>query len=259
MLHSPFPVPERILFYGPAGVGKTYAYLKIADWLQRSKSDAKMYILDTDRTVERMLVTEFSHLTNVEHKVCINWKTLTEATREFVSKARAQDWVVCDMIGPQAWKHAQNHFAYTVHQLDEEEGVGEYLLQKRAQARGNKPVGVAEGWDWQFINGVYGDWFDKFAYGDFHALAVAGIDATSENDDKSTKITFGPLGAKPKGQKDLAHAFHTVIMVQAQRKGMELKPKLTTAKDRGRELLDDTEITDFAMGYLVNKAGWKLA
>ena len=67
MLRSPGSDPERILAMGPFWSGKTFSWLKIADWAQRTGSPAHFYVLDTDSAVTRMLNASgnFSHLTNV--------------------------------------------------------------------------------------------------------------------------------------------------------------------------------------------------
>ena len=65
MLSSPYSGYERILLYGSTGTSKTYSWLNIARWSQRTKSPALFHCLDTDNAITDQLDQEFSDLKNV--------------------------------------------------------------------------------------------------------------------------------------------------------------------------------------------------
>ena len=54
-LHHPGGTIERIALMGGPGGGKTRAWLSIADFARKTKSDAQFYVIDTDFAAERML------------------------------------------------------------------------------------------------------------------------------------------------------------------------------------------------------------
>ncbi len=117
------------------------------------------------------------------------------------------------------------------------------------------------------INRLHRDMTNAILRTPAHVYATAGQKAMGEKIEKETRLIFGPLGVMPSGQKNLAHIFHTVLLKKQTRGGAggsEVKWTMTTAKDRGRVMMDDTEVGDvagggFTVAYLVKCAGWKMA
>ena len=68
---------ERILVYGGTGSGKSTGWLTIA----RQQPDNTFYCIDTDKSVARLLGTEFKDVKNVKIFPCRTWqvcdKTIT--------------------------------------------------------------------------------------------------------------------------------------------------------------------------------------
>lgn len=100
---------ERILVFGGAGMGKTYDWLCLARMSQKTGSEAKFYVVDTDATVDRMLATEFAELTNVEFHPVYDWAQLVSTINEFQRGMKPDDWLVVDLLSP-SWDMVQEYF-----------------------------------------------------------------------------------------------------------------------------------------------------
>src|SRR3974390_1833081 len=97
MLHPPGRRRERILLYGASGSGKSTAWLTVAEWIHKTKSDAIVYAIDTDRTWDDMepyaghldkLVTAYPGTT---------WDQIRDAIRRLSGLGAEDDWLVVDM------------------------------------------------------------------------------------------------------------------------------------------------------------------
>ena len=87
-----------------------------------------------------------------------------------------------------------------------------------------------------------------------HRFFTATPEPLRDTDAKELKIMFAEYGIRPKGQKAMAYAMHTVLITNTM--GGEFF--LTTVKDRERERLTRSEVKDFAMDYLCKIGGWTL-
>lgn len=256
MALAPHPgISERILVMGGWGQGKTYDWLSIARLAKQTGSEAKFYVLDTDNAVGHMLAMEFEGLAvesggNVVLYPCFDWRMLTKALDEILTKMRPADWLVVDLISP-TWDWVQEFFTEEVFAKD----LDQYFLEAR---KANKQSGGGfEGWkDWPVINGLYKSFQNKLLRVPGHLYATASVDIiNNETVDKDIKIAFGPHGVKPKGQKHTPHFFHTVLWKNSARQG---EWRIITIKDRGREMLAGQPVANFAVTYLKNVAGWTL-
>lgn len=246
-LHSPAPFGERILVMGGPGSGKTFDFLKTAELHQQSGSDARFTVFDTDNAMERMLYTDFSHLTNVNVLPVWSWEDIMRHAPT-IAAMRPQDWCSVDLLSP-TWDMVQEYFTAQVF----DQSLGNFFLAAR-QADKKQSF---EGWkDWPVINQLYRTFMQQLLRAPCNVYATATTDVIrADTDTRETINVFGHIGVKPKGQKHTPHFFHTVLWKVQHGQGW----KVTTAKDRGRELMVGMDVTNFPMQYLVAKAGWKMA
>ncbi|MEM0135501.1 MAG: hypothetical protein QXU18_09830, partial [Thermoplasmatales archaeon] len=91
-LHNPNELTERIELFGYPGTSKSYSWLTIAKWAQKTGSRAKFYCIDTDNSVKRALSRTFKELNNVEYSSCFTWDQVTKETDKFLEKIKPNDW-----------------------------------------------------------------------------------------------------------------------------------------------------------------------
>jgi hypothetical protein len=239
---------ERILVMGYWKVGKSKTWLDIVRWIIKTKSDAKVYVLDTDYAVDRMS-EQIEGFEKVVEWIDVNddWRTLVNGTQDFAKKVQPQDWMVVDMAnGP--WDYVQ---AYYTEQVFEKPIDQFFLDQKKA---GGKGLAGAYGENWGIINKLYRGWIMPYLQAPCHKLVCVPADRIDrDNDGKELQDLFGRYGVKPVGQKALGHQFHSVLLLS---KGGPGKYTISTVGDRGRDELKDEPISDFVMQYLVKIAGW---
>ena len=259
MAFSPrYNLRERILVMGGPGTGKSYAWLTIAAMSAKTKSDAKFYCIDTDESIQRMMMEEFSELSNVIVEPAQGWGELCVALERCRSVIRPQDWLIADMIYP-VWEEAQSYFIQEVMG----KSAGEYFLNIRREMEAAKKKASSlyqegfDGWkDWSVINMLYNDWIQNFAFNTrANIFATTAVDKVGDREDKANRMLFGEFGVKPRGQKRLGHQFHTVLWLQNPKMG---EWGLTTIKDRGRNRLLGNPLKNFSIDYMVKVAKWKL-
>jgi AAA domain len=248
---------ERILNYGKEGTGKTNAWLSIAE----AYPDVPFFCMDTDDSVQRLLETDFTELQNITTRVVQTWEDFDLAATEFLRKAdeyvsnvditRKEDypWVIVD-FSDATWDMVQNYFTEQVF----DQGVAEFFLHARKQMRGKAgQLQPLEGWtDWQVINKVYQTRWTALTKGGgpYHLYITSGSKEISGMENRSL---YKSLKRMPTGEKRMPHRVHTVLMSSVDKDGWYL----SSAKDRGRELLDDKKMPNFAISYLMKVAGWE--
>lgn len=251
---------ERILVYGYPGSGKSYQFLKIADFVR--PTGAQCYVLDTDDAYSRLLETEFRHLAvdsggNVHVFPAFDWQEWEEGFVWISEQARPGDWVCIDRAD-QAWEAVQEYYVTQVFG----QKMGDFFLKARTEleeALKKNPKAkqvVLEGdKDWQVINRLYKqEWFQLIRPSFPANLYVVTAASTIEKRDESIiKETYGWIGAKPTGQKHLAHQTHTNFYFAYT--GDEWR--VTTVKDRGRKHFDHQKLVSLPHQYLLSVAGWK--
>lgn len=248
---------ERILGYGGEGTGKTYAWLSAAE----AYPNAPFFCIDTDDTTERMIETEFTELDNVEEFLVSNWEEFEDAANE-VKKAVAKvakgtasppreetPWVVLDMVDA-LWEWVSDYYIQEVFKKD----IGEYFLMKRKEMKPTaKKLEMLSGWtDWTVIKKVYHGAISPLLQSSHHHLFLAAS-VGAVRGDRGTKDLYHRFKAMPTGEKRTGHRVHTVLYFGAGRKGWVL----SSVKDRGRELVQNLELHDFASQYLQQIGGWR--
>jgi|GEM_PF-2872690 len=257
---------ETILVYGDSDVGKTFQYLKLADWHQRRGSDARFFGICTpgnDWTKFFLPGAEFEHLANVHFENATVIQDYFDVYDKVIKRARPKphDWLNVDVLGD-SWGAAQEEYA--------EREWGTDLGSKWATEGGRYPIGGAD-WPWGSINSRH----KAFAQNRVirfpgHLYCCAWDRAPGEKDDKDKlgQATFGMIGRWPVGQKDEYRRFDTVIHLSFNGRHERVA---RTAKERGgRRRLGEVvqrgkaepihvgePINDLFKDYLLKIARWK--
>ena len=253
MLQPPPGIRERILGMGGFGSGKTTMYLNIAKWSQETGSDARFYVIDTDKAVSHMLsvpTSQYAGLQNIILTEVSDFPEYVDALNVANAAIRpGLDWLCVDFAS-QAWEAAQEHYVSEIYKS----GMSEFFLQQAKLRGGDSPL---DGWkDWGVINRLYKDFSSRVLKCEGHVFMIAGAKALGDKEDRSVRALFGSHGVRPTGQKHLGHIPHTVLLTRVATPG---EVYLTTIKDRERPPLDGaTQLNEFAIDYLVTVAGWKL-
>lgn len=271
---------ERILAYGPAGAGKTYAAMQtIAKALGPGE---RAYIIDIDNAWGRMLETDGAELGlsvveeyqngvrdqeyedpdgNVVLWHCRGWEASTTALRKSLEKAGRNDWIVVDSMS-WLWDDVLAWYIEKTHGTE----LPEFLMQARMQqVRAGKTTakeGATGGQDavlveWNFINPV---WSKHVATPLVNAhchiyLCSEAKEARSDGrQDKQLSQLYEQIGWLPKTQKRVGNNVQTILYLGVSKTGVY---RVTTVKDRGREKLDEVEWSDMGSTYLRQTAGWK--
>lgn len=266
---------ERILVYGPGGVGKTNGALSIARGL--SKSPATFYIIDNDNAYDRLLETDYTDLLVREDYFsgkrdtqfeapngtliiyrCNGWAENQWALEQAFERAGKDDWIIIDKMtllwsGIQAWYVKQ---AYGM-------AVDDWFMAAKAKQveknDGKKHTAVEELFhDWGFINPVYTENVrNRVLNARCHLYMTADMSGLSGQEDDETKKLYAAVGAKPDGQKKVGHDSHGVFVLGRDGRFGGEKWVLTTVKERGRQRLTGWEYGDMFEGYLKTIGGWR--
>ena len=245
---SPHRTRESMLNFGGPGSGKTTDYFHIA-----KKIDGRLYVIDTDRTVDIFLESdEYAELEpRVEKVEPFEWPDYIDFTKKAVKNATKDDWFIVDMVS-EPWNAVQEHFAERIYGQD----LGEYwtgYLEKLSASDGKGSKSPFDGQtDWQAINKMYKQFQRLILAFPGHVYLASGEKKINDHLDGAdvTRLYKDANGHKPEGQKHLGHIVRTVMRSNGQR--------ITTVKDRQRELVRGVKINDFALDYLVAVAGWKV-
>lgn len=269
------PIKERLMLFGPPGVGKTHVFWTIARWHQELGSDAMFYGINTDNSYEALWTNpEFQGLENVAWEQVGNYQEYIDAARKFTRQMRSQDWISLD-LADHAWHGAQDEYARAKSKgnLDD---MGDMWLEG---GPGDYPIG---GWEWGMPNArLRALTNNQLIRAPGHLLVVAGQkELLTESSSGKTKedpkigMVFKHAGYKPVNIKpeDL-YRYHTIIHVDASDVDFNTGRPVTeflTAKERwgnrkrlGRPMSNGRRwkgevVEDFFMDYLVNIAGWEM-
>lgn len=264
-LHPTGPY-ERILVTGEWGSGKSKAWLKWAEWIQRTGASSRVFVIDTDTAWQRMgwglgwdqPPNQFVWVTD-----CENYDQALNAVTSYRRAAQPQnnDVLVIDMID-KLWDYAQAAFSEKAFG----ENITEWLLDVRR--KGENPGGDY-GVNWSTINRLYGDFINNVIRFPGHVVACSPVEDVKEpnrdgkgGDDPQIRQMFGRLKKKPRGQKNLPFQFHSILLMQ-DTSGAAVGPwKMTTMKERdvgamAREKMEGVDVKDFVLDYLIKRGGWK--
>jgi hypothetical protein len=230
---------ERILVYGSAGSGKSYAWLSLA----RLNPEAIFHCIDTDASIDRMLQTEFRDLKNVKVHLARTWQKC-EITAALIEKeAKTGDWIVIDMVDS-LWDFVRADYIQNIFGKK----IDEYYMEIRKSMKGGTKIEALKGWiDWEPINKTYQDLLNHLCYDlpQFNIFFTAAAANISSPDEQDLKDIFESIGAKPEGEKRNWRRVHTVLYLCHTTD----RYVMTTAKDRGRKRFFAEQVTNFAEQY----------
>lgn len=241
--------PERIMLYGDAGSGKSYAALSIAKRLP--EITVRIAEVDWTSTCDRLLDGEFAGVTNVEVRTAYpdEWEEQLELSAWLRKDTRPGDFAVFDSL-THSWAAVQEWFVGEVFKNDPDQ----YWVDKRKEET-TKANGF-DGWeDWPYIKKQHNIVYKNLARVPGHLLITAEQTAIADGDKKDDRQLF-TNGFRPAGRKQMAHLPATVAHLARAHNGDRT---ITTLKDRGRGLVQGAAYGDFFRDYLVKVAGWKLA
>jgi hypothetical protein len=244
-----FP-PERILFFGAAGAGKSKAAHSIAVRLAATGSRNKMTVVDTDYSWRRFLAAE-GDPGNILIREAGDWESYARYIGE-AQKQQPNDWVTIDHIGV-AWEMAQDSYITRAYGRD----PVDFLLEQKKTMKKSAGMGAALSGmgDWPFIKRMYRSAMNDLLYqSKLHVIGITTAEKIWESDAPDTLATYNQLGGKPGGEKHLDYGFHSVLQC-----GQNHAQKfwwISTAKDRGRPTFRREPMADFSELYLIGVCGW---
>jgi len=256
VITSPHRFKERILAYGGAGVGKSSITLNIA----RYQPDAHFHVIDLDysMTYERLLATEYADVYDqgnvTVHECDPEWDVFVDTLAEIVRDANPEtDWLTIDPV-TMTWDMVQGWWLDTVQGTN----IADYMATLRRDTADSKEysAALAEAMQWPAINKQYQQKF----YGQFHrwrghSILCCEAAELGRQEDGDVRDLYGFIGYKPKGQKTMPHVSATNVFLDHPKRDVW---RMTTAKDRGRELLEKQPLEEFALDYLVEVGGWDI-
>jgi phage terminase small subunit len=240
---------ERILVFGPAGAGKSRAWLSIA----RHFPSKQFYCIDSDDSIERMLMDEeFDGMTNVHVYNTTGWRESEQHLATIQGIIRPDDWIVADMLCSQ-WDFVQNFFVEQIFGKQKDE----YFLEVRKTLKpGASKMETLKGWiDWNVINALYQDWINSICYRmkSNVFLAAKGV-SLGDKDEKEVVDLLSHIGIKPEGEKRNMFRVHTVLMLRRDKDNWIM----STVKDRARRYVERLQVRDFALQYGMAIAKWEI-
>lgn len=254
-LKSPHKFKERILLFGGGGAGKTTAVLSIA----RHTVEGKFWIIDNDYSYayERALATEFTEVDPDRIEVIevdADWEECIAAIDRVLAEGDPEhDWLIIDPFSPM-WSYVQTWMSTRVHGAD----IDEYMIDLRKESSDRKEFAksLGDSMNWPIVDRVWTERVLKpLRRWKGHMILVCEATETSNKfDDDEVKSLFGHLGVKPAGQKRSHHIASTNLLLSKSGHGQYT---MSTAKDRNREEMERAEVTDFALDYLRDVAGWE--
>lgn len=270
-LRAPTRRRERILLYGPAGGGKSTAWLDVAEWSHKTKATIRMPVLDTDKAWDDMAPYD-DHLDKiVEPFACPDWDSIRSSIRKIEAGGYEPDDILVVDMAHRIWDRAQEGFFEQVFGKE----IDEFFVM--AQRDRQKAISGEYGTNWQAINKMYAA-FSKLIMNSFPGhVIVCTSGARIWQDDKGsithegdrklvvTYPDFAKIGYRPQGQKDLPHAFRTILFLQDSPAGWrwstakERNPPGSSEGDPGyRAYYAGEQMKSFTKNYLIKVAGWKL-
>lgn len=255
-LRSPHMFPERLLLFAGGGGGKTEACLQIA----RHIGLGHMHVYENDISFawDRALATDFQDVDQAG-KVTLNpadgtWQNTLETVTNMVGSADANagDWIVLDSMTP-TWEQVRSWY---LQQVYGEDAAG-YLINLKKEYADDMSAyakALADSMNYDIINKEYNRLYGLlFKWkGNLAVTAEAAQIGTREGDEE--KMIFGHLGYKPAGQKRLHYIASTNVFLVHRSRDVWV---MSTAKDRNRDDMENAQVENFALDYLVQVAGWK--
>ncbi len=247
---------ETILFFGPAGTGKSYNLLSMV----RMMPGHNFYVLDTDD--DYYASTDGEDLPNLIILPGRDWNDDTREVLRVKHEARQGDFLVLDMLDT-TWDHVQSYYTEQVFGQD----LADFYLKARISMKPDEKSGSAlDGWrDWGLINKLYFSWWQDIMSTPCHIIAMAKAGEVGKGEDREIQMLSAPFGIKPTGQKQTAHRFHSIFITGSVKKPMDpanptasgLNWILTTYRERWkRPYWNRYVINNFFLEYGVGIAKW---
>lgn len=244
---------ERILAMGSYGAGKTNSWINVAGWHKKRKEPGKFYVIDTDHTTERSMEgLELPATVWIPNE----WPEYGAIKKQILSLAKPDDWLVIDTVD-RVWDMAQEGFSEQVFGKE----IDEWFLEFRKSNKSGNAFQGDYGINWQVINRMYHGFMGLVTRFPGHVFCCTPADPIQQpnrsgegGDSVETRNLYGRYGFKPRGQKQLGHLFHTVLLLS----DLNGSWRMTTVKDRNRDRVLNEPVKDFGVEYLVKIGGWQL-
>lgn len=239
--------------------------MQIARMYKRFNTPGTFYVLDTDATVRAMMMDDENRDLPIELRTSskVNWEGIQSALMDFNKAAKAGDWVIVDMA-PHVWKAAQNWYARVKYATDK---PAEHALNTHASWTGKGDKSDIEGWNWQYVNGIYDEIMSPILYDSpAHVMCLAGAEELdpSKVKDKQKRVRYAGVNHVPKQiQNDLDYGLDTLIYLESIQGQTYATTVAERVKARGVDgvALKQTLISEangFVFEYLLKVAGWKV-
>lgn len=281
---------ERILAFGPAGAGKSHAFLTII--AKALGPDDTAWIIDIDNTWDRLLETTGvelglaarAHMVAerrgskvvwveedgevdpagqivVYHAYGQGYEAEEAAVAEVLAAAERDDWVCIDSM-TWIWDDILPWYIRKVYGEELPDFMIEARIEDVKAGKRSAADGATGGQDrtvvdWNFINPR---WNKHIATPIVNANCHLWLPAeakqmrTDGRVDAQVRQLYEQVGWVPASQKRLGHQVQTVLFLSQGKNG---EHRFTIVKDRGRELVKDQPWDDMFAGYLRKIAGWK--
>lgn len=248
---------ERILLMGPWGAGKSWSWVRLAYWLQKTQSPAKIHLLDTDHAYLAQC-DAFPGFDDVVLQYETNsWEDYNKNTEKALKLCvRGVDWLVVDRADT-PWRIAQNVFTEKAFGKD----LATFFVEaKKEQVDSNAKPGYAMdnpyGERWGYINKLYDSWMmDRVLTWPGHMIWCTDVKGLGDREPETLKRAFERYGVRPTGQPLLGLQALTVLNMMPKGDGWAY----SSCKDLHRERPQNQDINDWVLDYLIRVAKWKLA
>lgn len=231
-------IREKVILIGKAGSGKTKALMDWADLSQSSGATRTFHVLETDfsQAVERYLGTSYGHLDNVQHTLALTFDEQQTAVDKWMTSAGEEDVLAIDLFAPGIYEAAKQ-------KVDDDKGI-----TSNAERSGDYGKYYGE------VNRKYKQLTNQILRWPGHVFGTAATKEPFEGK-AADPIMTKMFGFEVEGHKLTRHLFLTNIVMQ---QVSQTRWNATTLKDLDREYMAGQVVEDWAVDYLVGKAGWRL-
>lgn len=243
---------ERILAFGTYGSGKSHGWATIRAMYAATSTPGHFHIISTewemaDRTAEGY--EDFD--TNATIHEATDYESLLTVSEKILESATPEDWLIVDSIG-NGWSWAQDNYCQA--------RWGKTFREYQASLANPKDSDI----NWQQVNNAYRAWINPYVIRfPGHKYACAQADTVNTEgkwqDSREIKAMFSRIGMKPVGQKELAYAFHTVMLFSHPAPG---DYTMTSVDDPSRDHVQHGVVAPpplgFVKSYLMDVAKWEM-
>lgn len=235
---------ERILLMGGPGSGKSHQLVNIC----KAVSPSEMWVLDLEDKLRPSLESSGGVPPNMHLEFAYQWEEIRKVVEGWKEAVKPGHWVAVDRMDL-TWPAVQRW--YTQQKYNEE--LADRLLHSAQSMKGSTmQIPRFDQGAWQVINAQYEYVMLILLYGlRANVLLTSGVRAVG--DDASPYEAIGGLYVLPRGQKELAHQPHSVLLLTTKREdrhGGDLQWHVSTAKDLpGREYFEKERLYDLSIQY----------